>query len=102
VASLLFVLVMALLLGISSNLNGEQPFTFLEMLFTCISAFATVGFDVGVTQKLSHFGQLVLVIGMFVGRLGILLLLSAIWEAINRDQLHRQNRIGYPSEDLYV
>ncbi len=102
VASLLFVLVMALLLGISSNLKGEQPFTFLEMLFTCISAFATVGFDVGVTQKLSHFGQLVLVIGMFVGRLGILLLLSAIWEAVNRDQLHRQNRIGYPSEDLYV
>jgi len=102
VASLLFVLVMALLLGMSSSLNGEQAFTFLEMLFTCISAFATVGFDVGVTQNLSHFGQLVLIVGMFVGRLGILLLLSAIWEAVNKDRLHRQNRIGYPREDLYV
>jgi len=102
VASLLFVLVMALLLGMSSSLNGEEAFTFLEMLFTCISAFATVGFDVGVTQNLSHFGQLVLIVGMFVGRLGILLLLSAIWEAVNKDRLHRQNRIGYPREDLYV
>ena len=102
VGSLLFVLMMALLLTISSNLGGEQPFSFLEMLFTCISAFATVGFDVGVTQQLGHFGQVVLVVGMFVGRLGILLLLSAIWEALNRGKFPHQNRIGYPREDLYV
>ena len=43
-------------------------------------------------------------LGMFVGRLGILLLLSAIWEAMTQEQMHmhRQNRIGYPREDLYV
>ena len=69
------------------------------MLFTCISAFATVGFDVGVTKQLGHFGQLVLVVGMFVGRLGILLLLSAIWEALNRDRLQNQNRIRYSEEN---
>jgi trk system potassium uptake protein TrkH len=102
VASLLFVLAMALLLALSSNLKGDEPFTFLELLFTCISAFATVGLDLGVTENLSHFGQLVLVVGMFVGRLGILLLLSAIWESLNRDRLNRQNRIGFPREDLYV
>ena len=102
VGSLLFVLLMALLLSVSSNLGEAKPFSFLEMLFTCISAFATVGFDVGVTQQLGHFGQIVLVFGMFVGRLGILLLLSAIWEALNRDRLQHQNRIGYPREDLYV
>ncbi len=102
VGSLLFVLMMALLLSVSSDLGGEKSFSFLEMLFTCISAFATVGLDVGVTENLGHFGQLVLLVGMFVGRLGILLLLSAIWEAMNRDQVHRRNRIGYPKEDLYV
>ena len=104
VASLLFVLAMALLLSIASNLNGEEPFTFLEMLFTCISAFATVGLDLGVTEQLGRFGQAVLMLGMFVGRLGILLLLSAIWEVMTREQIHihRQNRIGYPREDLYV
>ena len=72
------------------------------MLFTCISAFATVGFDLGVTRELGHFGQLVLIIGMFVGRLGILLFLSAIWQALDRGSLQPQNRIGYPREDLYV
>ncbi len=100
--SLLFVLTMTLLLGISNNFGEENSFSFLEMLFTSISAFATVGFDVGVTKQLGHFGQLILIIGMFVGRLGILLLLSAIWEAINRERIQRQNRIGYPHEDLYV
>ena len=102
VGSFLFILLMALLLGLTSGLSGEQPFSFLEMLFTCISAFATVGFDVGVVQQLNHFGQLVLIVGMFVGRLGILLLLSAVWQAINRDRFMYQNRIGYPKDDLYV
>ena len=102
VASLLFVLGMAMLLALSSNLKGDEPFTFLELLFTCISAFATVGLDLGVTENLSRFGQLVLVIGMFVGRLGILLLLSAIWETVNRGRPARQNRIGFPRDDLYV
>ncbi len=102
VGSLLFVLFMALLLSMSSNKDLEYSFSFLETLFTCISAFATVGFDVGLIEHLSHFGQMVLVVGMFVGRLGILLLLSAIWDAMNRSRLHNQNRIGYPKEDLYV
>ena len=104
VSSLLFVLGMALLVSFASNFNGRDDFTFLEMLFTCISAFATVGLDMGVTSELSHFGQGVLLVGMFVGRLGIWLLLSAIWDAMSQEQnhLHRQNRIGYPHEDLYV
>jgi trk system potassium uptake protein TrkH len=104
VSSLLFVLVMTLLVSFASNFNGRDDFTFLAMLFTCISAFATVGLDMGVTSELSHFGQGVLLVGMFVGRLGIWLLLSAVWDAMSQEQnhLHRQNRIGYPHEDLYV
>jgi len=104
VASLLFVLGMALLISLASNLDGRDDFTFLAMLFTCISAFATVGLDMGVTAELGHVGQGILLVGMFVGRLGILLLLSAIWEMLTREQnhIHRQNRIGYPREDLYV
>ena len=93
-----------MLISIASNLDGKDSFTFMEMLFTCISAFATVGLDLGVTVELPRFGQAVLMVGMFVGRLGILLLLSAIWEAMTQEQIqmNRQNRIGYPSEDLYV
>ncbi len=102
VGSLLCVLSMALLLSMTTNFGGKESFSFLEMLFTCISAFATVGFDLGVTKDLGHLGQFVLIVGMFVGRLGILLFLSAIWQAFNRGRYQRQNRIGYPRADLYV
>jgi len=102
VGSFLFVLIMALLLSLSNGFYSGENFSFLEMLFTCISAFATVGFDLGVTSKLGHVGQLILIIGMFVGRLGILLFLSAMWQALYKSKLQHRNRIGYPREDLYV
>lgn len=99
-ASVLFVVLMALLLGIGPTVGGattgHQSFSFLEKLFTCVSAFGTVGLDLGVTANLNRWGQLVLMVGMFVGRIGILLLLSALYG--NRPQL----RVGYPREDLYV
>jgi Trk-type K+ transport system membrane component len=97
--SLIFVLAMALVLGLGNTTAGSpgsEAFTFLEKLFTCVSAFATVGLDVGVTSQLNRWGQLVLMVGMFVGRIGILLLLSALYG--NRPQ----NRVGYPREELYI
>ncbi len=102
VGSLLFVLLMAMLLSTTNTFVKKESFTFLEILFTCISAFATVGFDIGLTAKLNHFGQLILIVGMFVGRLGILLLLSALWQALYKSRIDRQKRIGYPRADLYV
>ena len=102
VGSLLFVLLMAMLLSTTNTFVNKESFTFLEMLFTCISAFATVGFDIGLTIKLNHFGQFIIIIGMFVGRLGILLLLSALWQALYKSRIEKQKRIGYPKADLYV
>ncbi len=102
VGSLLFVLLMAMLLSTTNTFINREKFTFLEMLFTCISAFATVGFDIGLTIKLNHFGQFILIVGMFVGRLGILLFLSALWEALYKSRINKQKRIGYPKADLYV
>ena len=102
VGSLLFILLMAMILTTTNAFIKRESFTFLEILFTCISAFATVGFDIGLTAKLYHFGQFILIIGMFVGRLGILLLLSALWQALYKSRIERQKRIGYPKADLYV
>jgi Trk-type K+ transport system membrane component len=98
-ASAIFVILMALLLGIGPTTTGEPTrtsFNFLEKLFTCMSAFGTVGLDLGVTAQLNRWGQLVLMVGMFVGRLGILLLLSAIYGS------RPQPRVGYPREELYI
>ena len=98
VASALVVVLMALTLGLGNSLGQQQvqSFSFLEKLFTCVSAFGTVGLDLGVTAHLNRWGQLVLMVGMFVGRVGILLLLSALYGT------RPQSRVGYPKEDLYV
>jgi len=98
-ASVIFVILMALLLGIGPTTTGEPTrtsFNFLQKLFTCMSAFGTVGLDLGVTAQLNRWGQLVLMVGMFVGRLGILLLLSAFYGS------RAPSRVGYPREDLYT
>jgi Trk-type K+ transport system membrane component len=98
-ASILFVVLMALLLGIgptAGGLPGHQAYSFIEKLFTCVSAFGTVGLDLGVTANLNRWGQLVLMVGMFVGRVGILLLLSALYGS------RPTPRVGYPREDIYV
>ena len=98
-ASALFVILMTLLLGLGPTASGEPTrtsFNFLEKLFTCMSAFGTVGLDLGVTAQLNRWGQLVLMVGMFVGRLGILLLLSAIYGS------RPPSRVGYPREELFI
>lgn len=98
-ASALFVVAMTLLLGIGPTAGGPAPVaqaTFLEKLFTCMSAFCTVGLDVGLTANLSRWGQLVLMVGMFVGRIGILLLLSALYGR------RLPSRVGYPQEEVFL
>ena len=43
---------------------------FLDIFFESVSAFGTVGLSAGITSMLSQWGQLILVLAMFVGRLG--------------------------------
>jgi trk system potassium uptake protein len=57
-------------------------------------AFDAVGLDVGVTAQFNRWGQLVLMVGMLVGRVGILLLLSSLYPT------RTHNLVGYPREEL--
>lgn len=49
-----------------------------KVLFEVISAFATVGLSTGITAELPPAGQLVLVVLMFAGRVGVVTLAAAI------------------------
>ena len=55
---------------LESELLRPGMFTFIDLLFESISAFATVGFSTGVTSQLSEEGQALLVVSMFIGRIG--------------------------------
>jgi potassium uptake TrkH family protein len=51
---------------------------FEAVLFEVVSAFATVGLSTGITADLPVSGQLILILLMFVGRLGPVTLVSAL------------------------
>lgn len=67
---------------------------FLESVFETVSAFGTVGLSTGMTTRLSPQGKLVVMLLMFVGRLGPIWLLSAL-QSWQRDVRYR-----LPEEDL--
>jgi trk system potassium uptake protein TrkH len=60
----------ALLTVESRNSVASRPRWFLEALFECISALATVGLSTGITPQLTDLGKVVLMILMLMGRLG--------------------------------
>jgi potassium uptake TrkH family protein len=63
-----------------------------RVLFECVSAFATVGLSTGITSQLNAAAQLVLVVLMFVGRVGTITAASAL--ALRAGQ----RRYRYPEE----
>lgn len=67
-----------------------------EILFECISAFATVGMSTGITADLPASAQIVIVLLMFIGRVGTITVATAL--AVGRPP--RPYR--YPKENLIV
>lgn len=66
-----------------------------EIFFEIVSAYATVGLSLGITSALTTASKIILCIVMFVGRVGILTLLS-VWLTEN------QKNVSYPEEDIIV
>lgn len=62
---------------------------FMVNMFEVISAFGTVGLSTGLTARLNGAEKTMIIILMFVGRLGPIWLLSALrsWQAERRYQL---------------
>ena len=74
----------------------DPTFEFLQIFFEVISAFATVGLSTGITASLSSVAKVILIIAMYIGRVGVLLLMAAI---IGEPP---PSVIKYPEENLLV
>jgi trk system potassium uptake protein TrkH len=57
----------------------SDNFAFKDILFEVASALGTVGISRGITGDLSNFAKIVIIVLMFIGRLGVLTFGLAIW-----------------------
>lgn len=74
-----FVFVIAASLTfLESQLLQPGMFSFIDLLFESFSAFGTVGLSTGVTSQLSDPGQALIVVTMFIGRIGPLTIALAM------------------------
>lgn len=56
----------------------KEPWaTMQEVLFEVFSAFSTVGLSLGITSKLSGLGKVIIILTMYIGRIGPLTMLYA-------------------------
>ncbi len=68
----------------------------VALAFEAVSAFGTVGLSLGITPNLTPPSQLVLIVTMFIGRVGITILMAAIVGD------PKPSLIKYPEENLLV
>jgi trk system potassium uptake protein TrkH len=83
--ALLFI---ALLFTIALLLTIVEGFVFHRVVFEAVSALGTVGYSTGITPETSPAGRVILIVTMFVGRLGPLTLVLAL-AARARRSTHR-------------
>lgn len=71
---------------------------YLDILFEVVSAQCTVGLTTGITHFLSNGGKIVLVLCMYMGRLGPI----SVAIALTKNKKHNKNNIHFPEDKLLV
>lgn len=77
-------------------LISEPHATATQLLFEITSAFGTCGMSLGITNDLSTFGKLVIMVLMFIGRVGIISFLYTLGGNTKKLKYH------YPKERVII
>ena len=75
----------------------EQNIEPLKIIFEVVSAFCTVGLSLGITSSITVLGKIILIVAMFVGRIGAVTILIYI---VNTKTV--KNNIRYPDGRLMI
>lgn len=87
--------ILALCLGVFALCISENM-TFMELLFEAASAMATVGLTLGITPALTAIGKIIIILLMYIGRIGaITFLISMIGKK-------HQDHVVYPTGNIIV
>lgn len=90
--SLFYLFVMIIIMSIFDSSKG-----FLPLLFELISAFGTVGLSMGLTAKLSIISKLIIILTMYIGRVGPLTIMYALSK-----KKYREGKYKYPEETILI
>lgn len=74
-----------------------EPYSFEAVVYEAISAFATVGLSFGITPELTFVSKVVLMILMFLGRVGILTLGFSLFIGAKKE-----TKISYPEGIILI
>ena len=77
-------------------LSISENFTLMQIIFEVCSAFGSVGLSMGITPELSNVGKIVIMIIMFIGRVGITSFLYIIGHKEVTENYH------YPKERVII
>ncbi len=90
VATTSFIFYTGLIFFITLFLSFSESFPLNSILFETASALGTVGLSTGITGDLSSIGKLVLIVTMFVGRLGVLTFGLSIFARRTKYEPHKE------------
>ncbi|MCU9614603.1 TrkH family potassium uptake protein [Caldibacillus lycopersici] len=89
IISFMLIFVTIFLLTITEN----APF--LSIVFEVVSAFGTVGLTTGITADLTSIGKCIIIVMMFIGRIGPLTIAFLFTK-------QKSSSIRYPEEDIFI
>lgn len=92
-----FPLILVLIGSVAVNV-AEPHVTFMDAMFECTSAFATVGLSMSVTPTLSLFSKIIIILLMYLGRVGMI----TVSYALLTDRRKRRNTLRYPEGDILI
>ncbi len=82
--------------GILLLLIFNPEFNLIQISFEAFSAFSTVGVSMGITSFLSNNSKVVVIVLMFLGRIGLLNLLIGLLKSVNQEDY------SYPEENILI
>ena len=74
---------------------NHENYPFVDILFEVVSGFGTVGLGIGITPDWAPFGKWILILTMYIGRIGILTFILSFLSTGN-------NKIRFPSEHINI
>ena len=91
--SMVFIGLFIILISIT-----HKDISFKSVVFEVFSAFNTVGLSIGLTSELNSIGKVIIILAMYLGRVGTLTLLFAFTNKVDKSKKY----IKYPEASITV